>query len=148
MAITSDSVREIFKGLENGDGAAFFERVSDNVDWIVEGTHPLAGHYLEQEGLYRGHFRQAEPGSPAWRAASCGGFDRKGRRGGSRTSFSGNGEERHALRQSLLLGSLFPRRIDRASSCLPRLGDGRPIVRGESDCMIGPAVAFSRGAKI
>jgi hypothetical protein len=25
MAITSDSVREIFKGLENGDGAAFFE---------------------------------------------------------------------------------------------------------------------------
>ena len=27
MAITSESVREIFKGLENGDGAAFFERV-------------------------------------------------------------------------------------------------------------------------
>jgi hypothetical protein len=27
MAITSDSVREIFKGLGNGDGAAFFERV-------------------------------------------------------------------------------------------------------------------------
>ena len=50
MAITSDRVREIFKGLENGDGAAFFEHVSDNVDWIVEGTHPLA--------------------------ASCGGFDR------------------------------------------------------------------------
>ena len=45
MEITSDSVREIFKGLENGDGAAFFEHVADNVDWIVEGTHPLAGHY-------------------------------------------------------------------------------------------------------
>jgi hypothetical protein len=28
MAITSESVREIFKGLENGDGGAFFERVS------------------------------------------------------------------------------------------------------------------------
>ena len=38
MAITSDSVRKIFKGLENGDGAAFFEHVDDNVDWIVEGT--------------------------------------------------------------------------------------------------------------
>ena len=35
MAITSDRVREIFKGLENGDGAAFFERVADDVDWTV-----------------------------------------------------------------------------------------------------------------
>ncbi|HEY2469225.1 MAG TPA: hypothetical protein VGI45_15495 [Terracidiphilus sp.] len=40
MAITSDSVREIFKGLENGDGAAFFEGVADDVDWTVMGTHP------------------------------------------------------------------------------------------------------------
>jgi ketosteroid isomerase-like protein len=40
MAITSESVREIFKGLENGDGAAFFERVADDVDWTVMGTHP------------------------------------------------------------------------------------------------------------
>ena len=45
MTITSDRVREIFKGLENGDGAAFFEHVADNVDWTVMGTHPLAGHY-------------------------------------------------------------------------------------------------------
>ena len=45
MEITSDRVREIFKGLENGDGAAFFEHVADNVDWTVMGTHPLAGHY-------------------------------------------------------------------------------------------------------
>ena len=29
MGITSDGVREIFKGLENGDGAAFFEHVED-----------------------------------------------------------------------------------------------------------------------
>jgi ketosteroid isomerase-like protein len=45
MAITLDRVREIFKELESGDGAAFFAHVSDNVDWTVEGTHPLAGHY-------------------------------------------------------------------------------------------------------
>jgi ketosteroid isomerase-like protein len=56
MEITSDSVREIFKGLENGDGAAFFEHVADNVDWIVEGTHPLAGHYLSKKAFIEGTF--------------------------------------------------------------------------------------------
>ena len=38
-------VRGIFKNLESGDGKGFFEHVADDVDWIVEGTHPLAGHY-------------------------------------------------------------------------------------------------------
>jgi ketosteroid isomerase-like protein len=56
MGITTDSVREIFKGLENGDGAAFFEHVADNVDWIVEGTHPLAGHYLSKKAFIEGTF--------------------------------------------------------------------------------------------
>ena len=40
MAMTPDRVREIFKGLENGDGAAFFHQVADDVDWTVMGTHP------------------------------------------------------------------------------------------------------------
>ena len=52
MAITSDRVREIFKGLENGDGAAFFERVADDVDWTVMGTHS-AGHYRSKRALRR-----------------------------------------------------------------------------------------------
>jgi hypothetical protein len=56
MAITSESVREIFKGLEKGDGAAFFEHVADNVDWIVEGTHPLAGHYRSKNAFIEGTF--------------------------------------------------------------------------------------------
>ena len=56
MGITSDGVREIFKGLENGDGAAFFEHVADNVDWIVEGTHPLAGHYLSKKAFIAGTY--------------------------------------------------------------------------------------------
>jgi hypothetical protein len=56
MAITSDSVREIFKGLENGDGTAFFERVADDVDWIVMGTHPLAGHYRSKKAFREGTF--------------------------------------------------------------------------------------------
>src|SRR5277367_327749 len=56
MEVTSESVREIFKGLENGDGAAFFERVADDVDWTVMGTHPLAGHYRSKKAFTEGTF--------------------------------------------------------------------------------------------
>jgi hypothetical protein len=38
-------VHQIFKYLESGDGKGFFDHVADDVDWTVEGTHPLAGHY-------------------------------------------------------------------------------------------------------
>jgi hypothetical protein len=38
-------VQKIFKNLESGDGKTFFDHVADDVDWTVEGTHPLAGHY-------------------------------------------------------------------------------------------------------
>jgi hypothetical protein len=56
MAITSDRVPEIFKGFENGDGAGFFEPVADKVDWIVEGTHPIAGHYCSKKAFIEGTF--------------------------------------------------------------------------------------------
>jgi uncharacterized protein len=56
MAITTERVREIFKGLENGDGAAFFEHVADDVDWTVMGTHPLAGHYRSKKSFIAGTF--------------------------------------------------------------------------------------------
>jgi ketosteroid isomerase-like protein len=45
MHITQDRVREIFRGLEAGDGDAFFSHVAEDVDWTVMGTHPLAGRY-------------------------------------------------------------------------------------------------------
>jgi hypothetical protein len=35
LPITMDRVREIFKGLEKGDGASFFNHVDDDVDWTV-----------------------------------------------------------------------------------------------------------------
>jgi ketosteroid isomerase-like protein len=54
MAVTLEHVRDIFKDLENGDGAGFFEHVADNVDWTVEGTHPLAGHY-QTKAEFRAH---------------------------------------------------------------------------------------------
>jgi hypothetical protein len=36
---------QYFKNLETGDKHQFFMHVSYDVDWIVEGTHPLAGHF-------------------------------------------------------------------------------------------------------
>lgn len=56
MAVTARWVREIFKELENGDGAAFFEHVADDVDWTVMGTHPLAGHYHSKKAFREGTF--------------------------------------------------------------------------------------------
>jgi len=43
--LTNAYVNDIFRNLESGDGNEFFNHVADNVDWTVEGTHPLAGHY-------------------------------------------------------------------------------------------------------
>jgi uncharacterized protein len=51
VSITPDLVRKIYQRLENGDGAAFFEHVGDDVDWIVKGTHPLAGHSLSDKAF-------------------------------------------------------------------------------------------------
>src|ERR1700693_3262239 len=56
MAITPDRVREIFKGLDNGDGADFFKHVADDVDWTVMGTYPLAGHYRSKKDFIAGTF--------------------------------------------------------------------------------------------
>ena len=56
MTITPDFVRKVFKGLESGDGTAFFEHVAEDVDWIVEGTHPLAGHYRSKKAFIVGTF--------------------------------------------------------------------------------------------
>jgi uncharacterized protein len=56
MTITHERVSEIFKGLENGDGASFFQHVAENVDWTVMGTHPLAGRYLSKKAFIEGTF--------------------------------------------------------------------------------------------
>lgn len=54
MTINADTVRRIFSHLESGSGDKFFEHVADNVDWTVEGTHPLAGRYLSK-GDFHAH---------------------------------------------------------------------------------------------
>ena len=45
MALTIETVRNIFGNFESGHEHAFFDHVADDVDWTVEGTHPLAGRY-------------------------------------------------------------------------------------------------------
>ena len=60
LAITADYVRQVFKGLESGDGTEFFAHVADDVDWIVEGTHPLAGHYHSKADFIAGTFTKLE----------------------------------------------------------------------------------------
>ena len=45
MSVALAQIQDIFKKLETGDGGAFFAHVADDVDWTVEGTHPLAGRY-------------------------------------------------------------------------------------------------------
>jgi ketosteroid isomerase-like protein len=40
----------LFRNLENPDThARFFDHVADDVDWTVEGTHPLAGRFLSKQ---------------------------------------------------------------------------------------------------
>ena len=39
-----EQVHRIFKKLETKNGADSFTHVAYDVEWIVEGTHPLAGH--------------------------------------------------------------------------------------------------------
>src|SRR5580698_8830583 len=37
-------------------GLQFFAHVADDVDWIVMGTHPLAGHYRSKKAFIAGTF--------------------------------------------------------------------------------------------
>jgi ketosteroid isomerase-like protein len=60
MGISAERVREIFTGLENGDGVAFFKHVASDVDWTVMGTHPLAGHYAGKQAFIAGTFAKLE----------------------------------------------------------------------------------------
>jgi ketosteroid isomerase-like protein len=60
MPLALTQVRDIFKNLETGDGSGFFTHVSDDVDWIVEGTHPLAGHYHSKADFLAHTFKKLD----------------------------------------------------------------------------------------
>jgi uncharacterized protein len=52
--LTQEYVRQILRGLEGGSEEVFFNHVSDHVDWIVMGVHPLAGHYHSKSDFVNG----------------------------------------------------------------------------------------------
>jgi ketosteroid isomerase-like protein len=54
--VDASQIRTLFKNLEQGNGEEFFKHVTDDVDWIVEGTHPLAGHYNSKKDFLAGTF--------------------------------------------------------------------------------------------
>lgn len=43
--LSPSKIEALFKNMETGNYAAFFEHVSTDVDWTVMGTHPCAGRY-------------------------------------------------------------------------------------------------------
>lgn len=48
--VSEDSVRSQFEDWEKGDPTAFFNTLSENVSWTVNGKlNPLAGHYTSKE---------------------------------------------------------------------------------------------------
>lgn len=51
MELSKAKIKHLFEGLENGNAAQFFNDVAENVNWTVEGTHPLAGTYDSKETL-------------------------------------------------------------------------------------------------
>jgi uncharacterized protein len=49
MFITNAEVEILFHHLETGEKELFFRNVSDDVNWKVMGTHPLAGTYTSKQ---------------------------------------------------------------------------------------------------
>src|SRR5271155_4500965 len=60
MTVSLAYVLDLFKHLENGDGAAFFTNVAEDVDWTVQGHHPLAGHYKGKADFLAHTFKKLE----------------------------------------------------------------------------------------
>ena len=46
--LTKQQVADRFQHIEAGRVAEFLKHVDDQVDWTVQGTHPLAGHYTSK----------------------------------------------------------------------------------------------------
>jgi ketosteroid isomerase-like protein len=60
MLVTADEVRKIFEGLALGSSESFFDHVSEDVDWTVMGTHPLAGRYHTKQSFRASTFDRLE----------------------------------------------------------------------------------------
>jgi ketosteroid isomerase-like protein len=45
IMITNEYIQNLFHFLETDDNSHFYDKVADDVNWTVMGTHPLAGTY-------------------------------------------------------------------------------------------------------
>jgi ketosteroid isomerase-like protein len=61
LSLSVEQVRAVFTGLQTAGGAPFFEHVADNVDWTVQGTRPLAGHYRSKQAFVAATFAKIGP---------------------------------------------------------------------------------------
>jgi uncharacterized protein len=53
------SLEALFRSLESAETRPrFWERVADDVDWTVQGTHPLAGRYRDKETFVAATFER------------------------------------------------------------------------------------------
>jgi ketosteroid isomerase-like protein len=53
---------QLFGNLAHPDTmSAFFERVADDVDWTVAGTHPIAGRYTDKQVFLEATFDRLRP---------------------------------------------------------------------------------------
>lgn len=54
--ISEEYVNELFDYLKTGENEKFFSKVSDDVNWTVMGTHPLAGNYQTKQDFVKSTF--------------------------------------------------------------------------------------------
>ncbi len=73
MTLDAEHVRAVFAALERDESDTFFAHVADDVDWTVEGTHPLAGRYRSKTEFRAGTFAKIAkvlPQGPALRVTN------------------------------------------------------------------------------
>jgi len=56
--ISEEYVKELFDFLKTGETDKFFSNVSDDVNWTVMGTHPLAGNYHTKQDFVKSTFER------------------------------------------------------------------------------------------
>jgi ketosteroid isomerase-like protein len=120
MAPSLDEVRKLFKYLESGDGAFFFDHGADNVDSTVEGTHPLAGHHHSKADFREHTFKKLGkvlPGGVQLHVT----HSRLWRLGAGGVGIARDHAKRSAFREQILLDHALREQSDRGSTRLPRL---------------------------
>jgi ketosteroid isomerase-like protein len=58
VSITFEQVETLFNYLRTGENDQFFDHVTDDVDWTVMGTHPLAGTYHSKQDFVSSTFNR------------------------------------------------------------------------------------------